>query len=271
MSRERTVRLKYPNAFVHLVQALDADVDKRRVASVLGLPLSTVYRWTSSPNDNAAKFARGWTLRKTETTTTKLDALIAECETSGFQVRRHLATLAPALFDGAPESCGISERRTYHFLSGLKGQIVIGELSFPDGANGNIRQSINVLDLLNEPSSQLKQRLLLAKMEIDQHYYTRLSCLSLAQAIGMNRFVFIRSFRSLFGISPYKYLNNVRVEHAKHMLALSTHSLELIAVSVGFSSASSLARAFKKFVGVSPANFVVKIAPASTPQNSLAA
>jgi AraC-like DNA-binding protein len=272
MSRARTVRLKYPSAFINLVRALGADIDRRNVASALGIPLSTVYRWTSRPSNGATRFERGWTAQRSDAIIAELESLICECEQTGFQVRQGLATLAPEIFGNAAEDRRISEKdRTYHFLTGLKGQIVIGELSFPDGASGKIRQSIEVLDLLNEPSSRLRQRLLLAKMEIDQHYYTRLSCFSLARTVGMNRFNFIRAFRSLFGISPYRYLNNVRVERAKHMLALSTQSLQMIAVSVGFSSASSLTRAFKKFVGTSPANFVVKIAPASNTHDALAA
>ncbi len=272
MSRARTVRLQYPNAFIRLVRALSVDIDKRNIASTLGLPLSTVYRWTSRPSRSATTFDKGWTASKDAPIVAKLQALVSECEQAGFQVRQSMTTLAPEIFRNSPNGRDISEQhRTYNFLTGLKGQIVIGELSFPNGANGPVRPSVEVLDLLNEPSSQLKQRLLLAKMEIDQHYYTRLSCPSLARAIGMNRFNFIRAFHSLFGISPYKYLNNVRVERAKHMLALSTQPLELIALSVGFTSASSLARAFKKFVGVSPAHFAVRIAPAANSHGALAA
>ena len=50
----------------------------------------------------------------------------------------------------------------------------------------------------------------------------------------MSKFNFIRSFRAAFGVSPYRYLILVRVDHAKHMLALTHQPLPVVAASVGF-------------------------------------
>jgi AraC-like DNA-binding protein len=272
MSRERVVRFKYPNAFIKLVQALDVDLDRRKIASVLQLPLSTVYRWASAPHSHG-NFQPGWTQQKNDALAREIDALVRECEWCGLEeVGAHVSQLIPDVF-GTPwhESKSFRKGRTYNFIGHFKNQIVIGELSFPHGANGNVEKTMDILQTGADSSSAGHQKLLLAKMEIDQHYYTRLSCESLAQIIGMNRFRFIRDFRARFGVSPYQYVNRVRVDHAKHMLALTSHSLDLIATSVGFSSASSLARAFKRFAGASPSNFLPTIAPAATPQRDIAA
>ena len=102
--------------------------------------------------------------------------------------------------------------------------------------------------------------MVLVKIEIDRHYYTRLSCEGLSAIAGMTRFNLIKSFKQAFGVSPYRYLNQVRVDHARHMLALTSQPMHMIAAAVGFGSVSSLARAFKRFAGASPAYVQRKVA-----------
>jgi AraC-like DNA-binding protein len=158
------------------------------------------------------------------------------------------------------------EAGPYNFVGRLPNQVVIGQLAFPRGATSDVEASAEMLsETRGARPSPPRCRVLLAKMEIEQHYYTRLSCESLAHSVGMTKFHFIKTFRAAFGTSPYQYLNQVRVRHATHMLALTNQPLRLVAASVGFSTASSLARAFKRFAGASPANLMHKIAPAAAP------
>lgn len=60
-----------------------------------------------------------------------------------------------------------------------------------------------------------------------------------------------------FGTSFFDYVNKHRVEHAKRILAdLDQHTAVLkVAYSVGFNSNSAFYAAFKKRVGMTPANF----------------
>ncbi len=76
----------------------------------------------------------------------------------------------------------------------------------------------------------------------------------------MSRFNLIKAFKHAFGVSPYRYLNQVRVDHARHMLALTDQPMHMIAAAVGFGSVSSLTRAFKRFAGASPAHIHRKLA-----------
>jgi AraC-like DNA-binding protein len=262
MPRERQVRLQFPAAFIELVRVLDTGCDKRAIASALSLPLSTVYRWTSQRTPLPIELQSGWTHRFDDTVAGCIDSLLAACQMHGFDLRRSVARLIPkALGHTTRELAASFEGGAYSFISRLSGQDVIGQVRFSPGTAGGVEVASNVLDIANG-TSNLQSRLLRAKMEIDQHYYTRLSCDGLAQIVAMTKFNFIRAFRAAFGISPYQYLNQVRVEHAKHMLALTDQPLQLVAASVGFTSASSLARAFKRFAGASPANFLCKVAPA---------
>lgn len=61
-----------------------------------------------------------------------------------------------------------------------------------------------------------------------------------------------------FGVSFFDYLNQYRIEHAKHMLSQYTgrrQSVLNIALTVGFNSNSSFYTAFKKASGQTPAQY----------------
>lgn len=244
MQKIRQVRFQFPAAFVELVRALGADCGKREIANALSLPLSTVYRWSAVPPTPSTELAPGWTRRADPATARSVAALIAACEADGLAVRTPVARLAPGLTQTAFGDAEAFRARVRCALAHFASR-----------------------DARTDQAAQPHDRLLRAKREIDVHYYTRLSCRSLAHIAGMSKFNFIRAFRAAFGVSPYRYLILVRVDHAKHMLALTDQPLPVVAASVGFASASSLARAFKRFVGASPSRFLCRRAltgPATT-------
>jgi AraC-like DNA-binding protein len=265
MSRHRTVRFKYPASFVALARMLATECKLRDVASCLSVPLTTVYRWAPQRVPlSSAELEPGWTHERSEKTAAKLNELIDTCESKGFVLRTSVQRLIPKVF--GPKAQRTEDQqpgRNYNFLSKVSNQIVIGELSFPNGTRDWARYVTDVVDLANKNFTRVENRLLLAKMEMDQHYYARWSCDRLAHIVGMSKFRFIRAFRAAFGSSPIQYVNQVRVERAKHMLALTDQSLQMIALSVGFATSSSLTRAFRRFAGASPGEFLPRLAPAA--------
>lgn len=265
MSRHRTVRFKYPTSFVTLARMLATECKLRDVASCLSVPLTTVYRWTPQRVDaSAVELKRGWSHERSEETAARLNKLIDACESEGFLIRTSVQRLIPRVFGSkAQRNEDLQPGRKYSFLSKVKNQIVIGELTFPYGTKDAVKCVANAIELEKNNFTRLENRLLLAKMELDQHYYSRWSCDRLAHIVGMSKFTFIRAFRSAFGSSPIQYVNQVRVERAKHMLALTAQPLQMIALSVGFATTSSLTRAFRRFAGASPGEFLPKLAPAA--------
>jgi len=268
MHKLRQVRLNYPDAFVELALALQTDYDKRDVAATLGVPLSTVYRWVTENRDEPVRISRGWRQRRDHDELTRLAELVSICESEGFKIGAGVSRLAPAIaWSSGDANAQAPESRD--FLRRLPNQFVIGKLSFPRGVDIR-RNDATVEFAANGTPTNMLSRVYLVKMEIDQHYYTKLSCESLADLIGMSRFNFIKAFKAAFAVSPYQYLNQVRVDHAKHMLALTGQPMHMIAASVGFGSASSLSRAFKRFAGASPANIFHKVAPAMDDSRAVA-
>jgi AraC-like DNA-binding protein len=267
MHKLRQVRLNYPDAFVELALALQTDYDKRDVAATLGIPLSTIYRWAAENREQRAVVLAGWRHRRDSDELKRLAELVSVCEREGFAIGDAVSQLAPSIAKPSDASQRAGESRD--FLRRLPNQFVIGKLSFPRGID--VRRNDSDFEFAaNGTPSNVLSRVYLAKMEIDQHYYTKLSCESLADLVGMSRFNFIKAFKAAFAVSPYQYLNQVRVDHAKHMLALTGQSMPMIAASVGFGSASSLSRAFKRFAGASPANIFHKVAPAVNDSRAVA-
>jgi AraC-like DNA-binding protein len=252
MHKLRQVRLSYPDAFVEFAVALALDADKRHVAAVLSIPVSTMYRWLFERRDQATVFARGWTAQRSDEQHARIGALIAACEREGFDVRAALDRFLP----------GMSVARAAIAAQPLPttgGRIIVGRFDTSRGLR--VQRDDNIQELREgEASADVVGRMVLVKIEIDRHYYTRLSCESLSAIARMSRFNLIKAFKHAFGVSPYRYLNQVRVDHARHMLALTDQPMHMIAAAVGFGSVSSLTRAFKRFAGACPAHVQRKLA-----------
>ncbi len=75
----------------------------------------------------------------------------------------------------------------------------------------------------------------------------------LAAQLEVSKGHLIRSFAAAVGMPPGKYLNLVRVENAKRLLAEEGHNLEITALLCGFSGANYLCKVFKSQTGESPA------------------
>lgn len=77
----------------------------------------------------------------------------------------------------------------------------------------------------------------------------------LAQAAAMSRSHFADYFRSVAGMAPLAYLRHWRMRLAENALHDGVRSLASLAASLGYSSESAFSTAFKRVVGVSPAQY----------------
>ncbi|MEO1083617.1 MAG: GlxA family transcriptional regulator [Acidobacteriota bacterium] len=66
---------------------------------------------------------------------------------------------------------------------------------------------------------------------------------------------FVRRFPKEVGMTPGRYVEQVRVEAAKRQLESSDRSLDEVAVDCGFGSADTLRRAFLRVLGISPLSY----------------
>ncbi len=100
-------------------------------------------------------------------------------------------------------------------------------------------------------NEELFRSALEAKAFIDQHLSENISLDTMALQAGISKYHFIRVFKSVFGISPYKYQKSKQLELAKYDL-LSGEDIISTAIRYGYPDVSAFSKAFKKLFGLSP-------------------
>jgi AraC family transcriptional regulator len=106
-----------------------------------------------------------------------------------------------------------------------------------------------------ETRKELLRRLSVAKQYMDESFLQERSVAEIAAYCNLSEFHFFRSFRQAFGITPYQYLLNKRLEFARGMIALQQHSLTDVALHCGFPDIFTFSKAFKRKYGQSPSRF----------------
>jgi len=77
----------------------------------------------------------------------------------------------------------------------------------------------------------------------------------LRDAAGMSRFHFSRQFKSRTGKSPYRFLLEVRLGHAAHLLRHRGSSVTEAATTAGFTDLSRFGQMFRRQFGVTPREY----------------
>jgi transcriptional regulator GlxA family with amidase domain len=103
-------------------------------------------------------------------------------------------------------------------------------------------------------STQLAERHPIRELQqyAAEHPDADLSLPALARRVNMSPRHFARLFLAETGISPGRYVEQIRIETARRRLEESELSVEAIAAACGFGSAGNFRRVFAKAVAVSP-------------------
>ncbi len=75
---------------------------------------------------------------------------------------------------------------------------------------------------------------------------------ALAHSVGLNRTKLYRSFKRIFGLFPFEYLRNHRLQTAMQLLQDSEINVTEAAMMVGYTNLSYFAKAFKSMFGITP-------------------
>lgn len=84
--------------------------------------------------------------------------------------------------------------------------------------------------------------------------HTQTSVGALARRAGVTPFHLIRSFTRATGVSPHQYLLQVRVRHARQLLA-GGRPPAIAAAMAGFVDQSQMTMHFKRYTGITPAHY----------------
>jgi transcriptional regulator GlxA family with amidase domain len=87
---------------------------------------------------------------------------------------------------------------------------------------------------------------------IEENFNKHFSILDLATKFAYSERNLKRRFKLATGISPIKYLQNVRIEKAKRLLIATDRSVSDISYTIGYENCSFFIRLFKRTLGVTP-------------------
>lgn len=91
-----------------------------------------------------------------------------------------------------------------------------------------------------------------AKDYIEIHYADGITIESVADYVGIDRTHFSKQFNKTYGLSPMKYVQQLRMDEAVLLMKQTDYKIAEIAQSVGYPDLFSFSKAFKKQAGVSP-------------------
>ncbi|HEY9075712.1 MAG TPA: ATP-binding protein [Anaerolineaceae bacterium] len=106
--------------------------------------------------------------------------------------------------------------------------------------------------MLPRPTSLLTRQ---AVAFIHKNYSQPISRRDIASAIGVSENYLSQIFRKEMTISPWDYLNRLRIHRAKELLLQTGNSITQIAMQVGFNDSAYFSRVFHKQVGKSPLEY----------------
>ena len=99
------------------------------------------------------------------------------------------------------------------------------------------------------------RRLLLVLMMVEDNFRRQLVISDLAMVVNLSPGRLAHLFKSEIGVSPRRYLNNMRLEKARECLENGVLSVKEIASEVGMPSVSHFCRLFKAQYGTTPGEY----------------
>ena len=93
-----------------------------------------------------------------------------------------------------------------------------------------------------------------AKYFIDKNFDQPITLDTVSKESCISKFHLIRSFKKVYGVTPYQHLTFLRIKKAKELLQTNL-SITTVCYHLGFDSPTSFSGLFKKIAGKTPAEF----------------
>jgi AraC-like DNA-binding protein/mannose-6-phosphate isomerase-like protein (cupin superfamily) len=90
---------------------------------------------------------------------------------------------------------------------------------------------------------------------LENNYMKNITLDELSELTGLSKYYLLRSFTKQKGISPYRYLETIRIDRAKKLLEKGVLPIEA-ALQTGFTDQSHFSNFFKKFIGLTPKQYM---------------
>ena len=93
---------------------------------------------------------------------------------------------------------------------------------------------------------------------IEKHLAEDITLEDLSEIAHFEKAYLITKFKEIWGLSPMKYVNALRIERAKQLLSTTEKSITDIAYETGFGSIHYFTRYFKDSTGITPSEYRTK-------------
>ena len=90
---------------------------------------------------------------------------------------------------------------------------------------------------------------------LEQNYMNKITLDDLSSLAGLSKYYLLHFFTKQKGISPYSYLEAIRIDKAKKLLAQGVSPID-VALQTGFSDQSHFSNFFKRFIGLTPKQYI---------------
>ena len=98
---------------------------------------------------------------------------------------------------------------------------------------------------------ECRQEIEKACIFMEQHFAERIYLDQICRQAGLSKSTLLRAFTKSKGITPYRYLETIRINEAKKLLSKGVSVLDA-AIRTGFSDQSHFTNYFTSFIGLSP-------------------
>lgn len=152
----------------------------------------------------------------------------------------------------------------FSFINSIKKktiQLANGAINHKEDVNALLFDIIAEFFILNDDTSaqikkintikkstqeELYRRLFLAKEFMNDNVCEKLSIEQVSEKVCLNKFHFLSNFKRLYGITPYQYFVELKLQKAYHLLKNNRQSVTETCFLLGFESLGSFSNSFKK-------------------------
>ncbi len=104
---------------------------------------------------------------------------------------------------------------------------------------------------MKEPSTEIRT----VCEFLEKNYANNITLDELSDLVGLSKYYLLRTFTKQKGISPYGYLETIRIDNSKKLLEKGVSPME-VALQTGFNDQSHFSNFFKRFIGLTPKQYM---------------
>ena len=120
-----------------------------------------------------------------------------------------------------------------------------------------VKQFQAIRSVKSETKKDLLRKLAKGKTFIELYYKMEIDIARVAEESNISQYHFFRLFRDVYGVSPYQYIKQKRMQAASEILLKQRLPLAQLAMEVGYSDIFSFSKAYKQYFGCPPSQSLI--------------